>query len=237
MDTDRAVIGILLLMVGAAFWAALIGLLWLLVLFRRSSNDEAIIFEVEGLKLCRACTTVTLIDRQRCDDCNDSTWGYVPIQLANRVSIQTLENSEGSIKLVGYRSEDWPPRDRIMRREELQSIPQRDPELATVLAVIPCMVGLWGIGHIYAGEWRKGLLLMLAGISVATLFTATLVFWQQGVLIYIFAAIGLGVSVWQMNRAYGLALARNRLRAQRWTALRDLVSEKAEVSEYDPGRL
>ena len=237
MDTDRAVIGILLLLVGAAFWAALIGLLWLIVMFRRNRDDEVVIFEVEGIKVCRSCATVTMLDRGRCKTCNDSTWGYVPIEMANRVSIKTLESAEGPIKLVGYRSEDWPPRDRIMGLEEIRSIPQRDPELATALAVIPCMVGLWGIGHMYVGEWRKGLLLMLAGLSVMALFAATIVFWQERALIYPLAIIGLGVSGWQMTRAYGLALARNRLRAQRWRALRDLVGEKARLSEYDPGRL
>ncbi len=236
MDTDRAVIGVLLLMVGAALWAALIGLLWLILMLRRSRDDEAIVFEVEGIKVCRSCATVTMINRGRCETCYDSTWGYVPIEMADRISLETLERARGPIKLVGYRSEDWPPRDRIMGREEIRSIPQRDPDLATALAVVPCMVGLWGIGHMYAGEWRKGLLLMVAGLSLMALFVTNLVFWQQGALIVPLAVIGLGVSGWQMTRAYGLALARNRLRAQRWRALRDLVGEKAGLSEYDPGR-
>ncbi len=204
---------------------------------RPVSIDDIAQEAVVDLKVCRTCTAVAFAHQERCGNCGAIHWGYVPEELVDNVDVEVLKDGRGPVKLKGYWSTDWPPRDRLMRTEEMQSIPERDPDFAAILASLPSILGIWGIGHMYVGKSLKGVLLLLAGASAWALFVVFTLLWHQWVVSYSFMALGIGVWVWQTMRAFNLAVERNSLRDHTWTALRTALGNKPKVSEFTPGRL
>lgn len=204
---------------------------------RPVSADDIAYEAAANLKVCRTCTTVAFVHQERCGNCGVVHWGYVPKQLVGNVDVEALKDGRGPVKLKGYWSTDWPPRDRLIRTEELRSIPKRDPDSAAILASFPSILGIWGIGHIYAGKSLKGVLLLLAGASAWALFIVFMLLWHHSAVTYSFMALGIGVWGWQTMRAFNLAVERNSLRDSTWTALRTALGNKPKVSEFTPGRL
>ena len=53
-------------------------------------------------------------------------------------------------------------------------IPDRkDPDIATILALLPGLIGIMGIGHLYVGKMMPGLLFLLLGIILGSLAVGT----------------------------------------------------------------
>lgn len=191
----------------------------------------------KDLKVCRTCSTVAVDHQERCAACHISDWGYVPEELAHSIDTKALRTAQNPIKLAGYRSEDWPPRDFLLRAEELQSIPEKDPEVAALLASLPSILGIWGVGHFYAGKSIGGVLLILAGVAAWALFVILTLMWHHGAVGYTFLALAIAVGAWQTSRAFNVGLERNRLRDSIWTSLRKSLGNQRNSSEYTPGRL
>ena len=51
--------------------------------------------------------------------------------------------------------------------------PRKSTGVTVVLALIPGAFGIWGLGHIYAGRVRDGIVLLVSGVVLAGLFWAT----------------------------------------------------------------
>jgi TM2 domain-containing membrane protein YozV len=49
-------------------------------------------------------------------------------------------------------------------------VPQKSEGVAVVLAIILGIFGLWGIGHMYAGKFGKGVVLLILGLIFGGLF-------------------------------------------------------------------
>ena len=199
----------------------------LMLVAAHSRKSTALFIEAaKELKVCRVCTTLALARQDRCPDCRSVTWGYVPQSLVRDVDIYALKNSPEPVKLAGYRSADWPPRDPIARSEEMQSIPDKDPDSAAMLASLASIVGIWGIGHIYAGKAMKGALLMLAGASAWGLFFLFTILWHHWAVGYSFIALLLVAWAWQTRWAVDSAVERGRFRDRKWTSLRKSFGDK-----------
>ncbi|MCH8088787.1 MAG: hypothetical protein IH955_02095 [Chloroflexi bacterium] len=199
----------------------------LMLVAAHSRKSTALFIEAaKELKVCRVCTTLALARQDRCSDCRSVTWGYVPQSLVRDVDIDALKNGPEPAKLAGYRSADWPPRDPIARSEEMQSIPDNDPDSAAMLASLASIVGIWGIGHIYAGKAMKGGLLMLAGASAWGLFFLFTILWHHWAVGYSFIALLLVAWAWQTRWAVDFAVERGRFRDRKWTSLRKSLGDK-----------
>lgn len=139
-------------------------------------------------KVCRDCSVLALANRDRCINCGSENWGPIPRQLAWMVHPRTIEQAPKPLKLRGYRGLDWPIETPLEGPDELPAIPRRDPEFAAMLASLAGIVGIWGIGHIYVGKALTGVLLMLAGSTIWSLFVG-LIFMGKGVLFAIFGIV------------------------------------------------
>lgn len=60
---------------------------------------------------------------------------------------------------------------------EVGDAPERDPRIALLLALIPGIIGLWGLGHIYMGLTERGLSFLGAGIVLTTTLVALAYGW------------------------------------------------------------
>ena len=193
----------------------------LMLVAARSRKSTALFIEAaKKLKVCRTCTTLAFARQDRCPNCRAVTWGYVPQGLVGEVDIEALKNSPEPAKLAGYRSADWPPRDLIARSEELQSIPNRDPDSAAMVASFASILGIWGVGHIYAGKAMKGIILMLAGASAWGMFFLFTFLWHHWAIGYSFIALLIVAWGWQTRWAVDFAVERSRSRDRRWAFLR-----------------
>lgn len=90
-------------------------------------------------------------------------------------------------------------------------VQQKDPAIATILALVAGVFGLMGMGHIYLGRITRGLLILVGGIALwflAVFFLFSGVFGPTGIL-WIFSLVCviavLGLLVWQVYDAYTLA--------------------------------
>lgn len=82
--------------------------------------------------------------------------------------------------------------------------------VAAVLALVLGIIGLMGIGHIYVGRIRRGIILLIIGIFLAVLtwgsFLLGFVTFGLGFLVGIFFAIILfALWIWQTYDAYSLS--------------------------------
>jgi TM2 domain-containing membrane protein YozV len=99
-------------------------------------------------------------------------------------------------------------------------VESKNPGVAALLAILVGLFGLWGIGHVYLGRIRRGLLLLALGIVLNALSVGGFLL---GILLFgrdsgsgLFLSLGLGASiflgivtlalwVWQTYDAYRLA--------------------------------
>lgn len=72
---------------------------------------------------------------------------------------------------------------------------------ATLLALLPGIFGLWGLGHMYAGKWWKGGALLILGIILAALFYTSL---------SVLSIIVIMGWIWQTVDAYKTVVAYNK---------------------------
>lgn len=86
---------------------------------------------------------------------------------------------------------------------EQVTIHQKDPTAAFLLGLLPGLVGFWGIGHMYAGDVFKGLLILFTGWALIfiTIFS--------GPFFLCFLVLGLVLWLVQAFDAYRTAVARN----------------------------
>ena len=98
-------------------------------------------------------------------------------------------------------------------------VESKNPGIAAVLALLLGIVGLWGIGHIYVGKIKRGIVLLVLGIVLVivavvgflgVLFAGALLGGVGG----LFAGLGVGLLffviviagwIWQTYDAYKLA--------------------------------
>ncbi|HUV24550.1 MAG TPA: hypothetical protein VMW26_03880 [Methanomassiliicoccales archaeon] len=76
---------------------------------------------------------------------------------------------------------------------------KKNPMIALLLALIPGLSGIWGIGHFYVGEFGKGILLLFLGIILAFIMILNVI---CGLVILI---IGFFIWLWQGYDAYSIA--------------------------------
>lgn len=76
---------------------------------------------------------------------------------------------------------------------------KKDPMIALLLALVPGLFGIWGIGHFYVGEFGKGILLLGLGIFLAFIMILSII---CGLVILI---IGFFIWLWQGYDAYSIA--------------------------------
>jgi hypothetical protein len=85
----------------------------------------------------------------------------------------------------------------------------KSPGIAAVLALVPGLFGLMGIGHIYVGRVKRGISLLVVGIILAALSYGSillgLVAYELGVAAIVFGIILLILWIWQILNAYSLA--------------------------------
>lgn len=53
----------------------------------------------------------------------------------------------------------------------------RDPRIALLLAILPGVFGLWGLGHIYMGLTERGLYLLATGVVLTSILIALAYGW------------------------------------------------------------
>jgi TM2 domain-containing membrane protein YozV len=90
-------------------------------------------------------------------------------------------------------------------------VPQKDPGIAAILALVAGIFGLMGMGHIYLGRITRGLIILVSGIALWSLsffFLLAGVFGPTGFLwilslVCLIAVIGL--LAWQVYDAHALA--------------------------------
>ena len=85
---------------------------------------------------------------------------------------------------------------------------RKDPLIAVLLAIIPGLFGIWGLGHIYVGQTQRGVQLLITGIVITVLLLATYYFWFlifTLVCMVILALAWFLIFVWQSYEAYILA--------------------------------
>ena len=104
----------------------------------------------------------------------------------------------------------------------VQYLPSKSPALAALLALLLSLVGIWGIGHIYAGRWARGIAFLLVGLFgwipvvllgvmaaglgiVAAPFTFGLSFLGLAAFVALLALVLVGVWAWHVYDAYHLA--------------------------------
>ena len=139
-------------------------------------------------KVCRSCSVLALAGQDRCPGCAAQNWGPVPQQLAYAVHPDQIKNARAPVKLAGYRSFDWPPKESDFEHEELPTLARRDPDFAAMLASVCAMVGIWGVGHIYVGKVIIGIVLMFTGAVTWGSFVLLIfigkgpVFWFLGLI-------------------------------------------------------
>jgi TM2 domain-containing membrane protein YozV len=76
----------------------------------------------------------------------------------------------------------------------------KDPTVALILALVPGLFGIWGIGHIYVGEITKGILLLFGGIILGIIMILFTFFCWIIILI-----LGFFIWIWQAYDAYRIA--------------------------------
>jgi TM2 domain-containing membrane protein YozV len=76
---------------------------------------------------------------------------------------------------------------------------KKDPMIALLLALIPGLFGIWGIGHFYVEEFGKGILLLFLGLILAFIMILNII---CGLIILI---IGFFIWLWQGYDAYSIA--------------------------------
>lgn len=94
----------------------------------------------------------------------------------------------------------------------------KNPGLAALLALLPGLIGLMGIGHIYVGRIRRGVLLLIGGPFLVITGVGFLLFSVFGFITPLIGLVGfvllLGAIVlwfWQVFNAYSLAKKFNAL--------------------------
>jgi hypothetical protein len=93
------------------------------------------------------------------------------------------------------------------RLKKVSSLKQKNTRLATVLALIPGLFGIWGIGHIYIGKLLKGIALLIVGriiywIGIFVIFSTPPDIYIGRLNIIIISII---IWIWQTYDAYKLA--------------------------------
>ena len=76
---------------------------------------------------------------------------------------------------------------------------EKDPMIALLLALIPGLFGIWGIGHFYVEEFGKGVLLLFLGLILAFIMLLNII---CGLVILI---VGFFIWLWQAYDAYSIA--------------------------------
>lgn len=76
---------------------------------------------------------------------------------------------------------------------------RKDPTIALLLALVPGLFGIWGIGHFYVGDFTKGILLLFGGIFLGIIMILTFFCW------IIILIIGFFIWIWQAYDAYSIA--------------------------------
>jgi TM2 domain-containing membrane protein YozV len=107
------------------------------------------------------------------------------------------ERSNGSNYQFAPRQQYSPPRTR-----------RKDPLIAVLLAIIPGLFGIWGLGHIYVGQTARGVQLLITGIVITILLMASYYAWFlifTLVCMVILALAWFLIFVWQSYEAYILA--------------------------------
>ena len=92
----------------------------------------------------------------------------------------------------------------------------KKPWVAAGLALALGLFGLWGIGHLYAGKFARGIGLLIAGLIVGGLFWFSViltVILVGYVGIALFGLFFIGGWLWQAFDAYNSALEYNELHA------------------------
>jgi len=96
-------------------------------------------------------------------------------------------------------------------------LPQKSEGLAVVLAIILGFFGLWGVGHMYAGKFGKGVLLLVAGLIFAGLFWVSLlltIILIGYVGLVLFGLIMFAGWLWQAYDAYNTVKRYNQISLQ-----------------------
>jgi TM2 domain-containing membrane protein YozV len=76
---------------------------------------------------------------------------------------------------------------------------KKDPMIALLLALIPGIFGIWGIGHFYVEEIGKGILLLFLGILLAFIMILSII------CAFIILILGFFIWLWQAYDAYNIA--------------------------------
>lgn len=111
------------------------------------------------------------------------------------------------------------------KRTEPIQIKKKTPLIAITLALIPGVFGIFGLGHIYAGKIRRGIILLIVGIVVVPIcifgifllgFLGSLVFggsagWGFVALLIILNVIYVGLFLWQIYDANSCTKEYNRI--------------------------
>lgn len=89
----------------------------------------------------------------------------------------------------------------------------RSPAIAAALALVLGVFGIWGIGHIYAGQAGKGIALLIAGLVLGGLFWVSILL--TVILIGYIGIVTFGILfvsgwLWQAYDAYKAAEWHNR---------------------------
>ena len=96
-------------------------------------------------------------------------------------------------------------------------VPQKNEAVAVLLALIAGIFGFWGIGHMYAGRFGKGIVLLIGGLMIAALFWTSVLLTL--IVIGIFGVFVFGILLfcgwlWQTYDAYLTARQFNELSMQ-----------------------
>lgn len=110
----------------------------------------------------------------------------------------------GSVVEVGWRFCRYCGQDQgapsTAYRPPMETIGAKDPIVALLLALIPGLFGIWGIGHFYVDAVSRGIVLLVVGISLAIFLLLSLSILSLFVLI-----VGFVIWLWQAYDAYQIA--------------------------------
>jgi len=91
-------------------------------------------------------------------------------------------------------------------------LPQKSECVAVVLAIILSFFGLWEVGHMYAGKFGRGVLLLVAGLIFTGLFWVSLLL--TVILIGYVGLIMFAGWLWQAYDAYNTVKRYNQVALQ-----------------------
>lgn len=77
-----------------------------------------------------------------------------------------FDMSRAGLSVPGGESSQVPPQPQMTYGFQVQG---KDTTITVLLALLPGLIGLFGIGHIYVGQTQKGLIWLVIGIVLAVL--------------------------------------------------------------------